>query len=133
MPRATRHLSLVRRVVVQAATEAGFAATEAELIEMAVDEAASNAVLYAQPSAPTPLRLRVRVEARRFEVTLADGGEPFAFDAKGRREVTEQLASSERGGLGIWIMRRFMDEVDYAYTAELGNVITLTKFLPVAG
>ena len=48
IPRDTRYLSLVRRAVVVLASRVGFAPAATGEIEMAVDEAASNAIRHAR-------------------------------------------------------------------------------------
>lgn len=130
VPRRTQHLSLIRKVVATAAREVGFQDDDVDKIELAIDEACSNAILYAEPTEPRQIVVEVRPGPERFVVMLKDGGPPFAFEEKGRIQLDEQLSSSERGGLGIYIIRRFMDDVVYHYSAEDGNVITMTKVLP---
>lgn len=130
VPRRTQHLSLVRKLVATSARQAGFDAGEVDKIELAVDEAVSNAVLYAEPDRPRQLVVEVQPGPLRFVVVLKDGGPPFPFEDKGRIVLDQQLRTSERGGLGIYIIRQFMDEVAYEYSDVDGNVITMTKFLP---
>jgi anti-sigma regulatory factor (Ser/Thr protein kinase) len=130
VPRRTQHLSLVRKVVATAARGAGFTAEDVDKIELAVDEACSNAILYAEPPEPRDIVVELHPDPGRFVIVLKDGGPPFAFEEKGRFAVEQQLRAPERGGLGIYIIRQFMDEVAYAYSPEDGNVITMTKVLP---
>ena len=131
VPRRTQHLSLVRKVVATSAREVGFGADEVDKIELAVDEAVSNAILYAEPECPRQIVVQVQPGPARFVVVLKDGGPPFPFEEKGRIVLDQQLRTSERGGLGIYIIRQFMDEVAYEYSAADGNVITMTKVIPV--
>jgi anti-sigma regulatory factor (Ser/Thr protein kinase) len=130
VPRRTQHLSLIRKVVATAAREVGFQDDDVDKIELAIDEACSNAILYAQPTSPRQIVVEVRPGPDRFVVTLKDGGPPFAFEQKGHFEVEDQLRTADRGGLGIYIIRRFMDDVTYHHSAEDGNVIIMTKLLP---
>ncbi|MCW8141976.1 MAG: ATP-binding protein [Planctomycetota bacterium] len=132
VPRRTQHLSLVRKVVATSAVEAGFAPDEVDKIELAVDEAVSNAILYAEPAEPRQIVVQVHPGPERFVIVLKDGGPPFPFEEKGQIVLEQQLRSPERGGLGIYIIRQFMDEVAYEYSARDGNVITMTKRVPAA-
>lgn len=131
VPRRTQHLSLVRKVVATSAREVGFAPEEVDKIELAVDEAVSNAILYAEPERPRQIVVQVHPGPTRFVVVLKDGGPPFPFEEKGRIVLEQQLRAPDRGGLGIYIIRQFMDQVDYEYSDVDGNVITMTKIIPV--
>lgn len=130
VPRRTQHLSLVRKVVATSAREVGFGDDDVDKIELAIDEACSNAILYALQAEPRQIVVEVHPGPARFVVVLKDGGAPFPFEEKGRIVLEQQLRAPERGGLGIYMIRQFMDEVAYDYSAEEGNVITMTKFLP---
>ncbi len=130
VPRRTQHLSLVRKVVATSAREVGFGPDEVDKIELAVDEAVSNAILYAEPERPRQIVVQVQPGPGRFVVVLKDGGPPFPFEEKGRVVLEQQLRTEDRGGLGIYIIRQFMDAVEYEYSAADGNVITMTKVIP---
>lgn len=129
VPRRTQFLSLVRRVVSTTARELGFADEEIDKIELAVDEACSNAILYAEPAEPRQIVVDIDPGPERLVITLKDGGPPFEFEEKGKIVLEDQLRTTERGGLGIFIIRQFMDDVRYDYSPEDGNVITMTKVL----
>jgi serine/threonine-protein kinase RsbW len=137
VPRATPHLRLVRKVVALAAQQLDFPPEDVDKIELAVDEACSNAIMHAEPlraeTAPQ-IHLEVWLSPDALTVVLKDGGEPFAFDGKGAADmdVEQQLDSPDRGGLGIYMMRQLMDQVGYEHSPADGNVITLLKRLPVA-
>jgi hypothetical protein len=68
----------------------------------------------------------------RVGVTLTDDGRPF--DPLGVAEPDTALPVEERriGGLGIYLVRRMMDEVGYQRRADR-NVVSLTKYLAEEG
>jgi serine/threonine-protein kinase RsbW len=130
VPRTTQYLGMVRRVVAMAAERVGFEPTEVDMIELAIDEACSNAVIYGT-SVDGQLKISVEITDVRFTVVLSEDGPRFPFEDKGNFNVEEQLGASEHGGLGIYIIKRFMDEVSYTHSDECGNVITMTKLRSV--
>ncbi len=130
VPRTTQYLGMVRRVVAMAAERIGFELTEVDMIELAIDEACSNAVIYGTAE-DGQLKITVEITDERFTVVLCEDGPRFPFEEKGNFKVEEQLGSVDHGGLGIYIIKRFMDEVSYAHTKECGNVITMTKLRSV--
>lgn len=129
VPRATCYLGLIRKAVATAALQVGFPAAEVDLIELAVDEASSNAVLYASEASPPTIEVEVRVSADAFTIVLEDGNPRYGFDQR-EVDLEEQLESEDRGGLGIYIIKRFMDEVRYECDPERGSRIVMIKHLP---
>jgi serine/threonine-protein kinase RsbW len=129
VPRATCYLGLIRKAVATAALQVGFPAAEVDLIELAVDEASSNAVLYACDESPPTIEVEVHVSAEAFTIVLEDGNPHYGFDQR-EVDLDRQLESEDRGGLGIYIIKRFMDEVRYECDAERGSRIVMIKHLP---
>jgi serine/threonine-protein kinase RsbW len=101
----------------------GFIAGEAEKwglhpqrlmqLELAVEEAVVNICLYAYEVPPGELLVHVDSGAAQFVVELIDEGVPF--DPLGVEEPDLRAPADERqvGGLGIFLVRRVMDEVSY--------------------
>lgn len=132
-PRDTHYLALVRKVVADMALRAGFAVEDVDKIELAIDEACSNAIIYQVD--PTglgrfaELDVEIRIELPRFTVVLRDRGDPYPFEEQGNFDLEDHLRRLEPGGLGIYIIKNFMDEVVYEHNARDGNVLTMTKLL----
>jgi len=82
-------------------------------LELAVEEAVVNICLYAYEVPPGELLIRVESGAAQFVVELIDEGVPF--DPLGVDEPDLRAPAGERqvGGLGIFLVRRVMDEVAY--------------------
>ena len=103
-------------------------------IEMALEEMFVNVASYAykrDPNAVYPSELvSIRVEdsedPRCVAVTLTDCGMPF--DPLKQKEPDITLSAQERqiGGLGIFLVRKSMDQVDYEYK-DGQNVLTFRK------
>ncbi len=132
-PRDTHYLAIVRRVVADTAHRAGFDADEVAKIELAVDEACSNAIIYQVDHEGagrfTELGVEIKIEGPRFVVVLQDRGAPYPFDEKGNFDLEDSLRRHEPGGLGIYIIKNFMDEVSYHHSSREGNTLTMVKFL----
>ena len=82
-------------------------------LELAVEEAVVNICLYAYEVPPGELLVRVDSAEGQFVVELIDEGVPF--DPLGVEEPDLVAPAGERqvGGLGIFLVRRVMDEVAY--------------------
>jgi serine/threonine-protein kinase RsbW len=92
----------------------------------AVGEAFNNVVLHAYAERePGEVELRLRWTDAAVVVEMRDWGQPFDLAA-----VSEpDLDQGQESGMGVFIIRSFVDEV--AYTAGQPNVLTLTKRFPV--
>ncbi len=99
-------------------------------IDVAIDEIFSNIAYYAYAPQTGPVTVRVEVEQapRAARITFIDQGKPY--DPLSAREPDITLSAEERkvGGLGIFLVKKTMDEVRYEY-ADGRNVLTLRKEL----
>jgi serine/threonine-protein kinase RsbW len=130
-------LAHIRVVVGDLARKVGFDEDEAAKIEMAVDEACSNVVKHAyspdkewywQHRDPE-IRLDVRTEGSRLVVEINDHGQRFDFANYRPVDIEDRLREMKRNGYGIFIMRNFMDEVQYNSNDETGNTLRMVKYL----
>ena len=81
---------------------------------LALEEAVTNVVLYAYPGqSGREIELEARSDARALVFVLTDAG--IAFDPTQVPDADVNLSLEERpiGGLGIFLIRKIMDEVSY--------------------
>ena len=74
------------------------------------------------------IRCRVEQDPLRIQVQFVDGGVPFNPLAKKDADITLSAEERNIGGLGILMVKRSMDAVDYAYSGGK-NILTITKHL----
>ena len=97
-------------------------------IRMAMEELCANVALYAYPSGDGWMEIHGRVENGTATFTVIDGGIPF--DPLKKPDPDIMLSGEERGigGLGIYMVKTMMDEVEYEYRDGC-NRLTLRKML----
>ena len=98
-------------------------------MNLAIEEAVVNVMEYAYPAGTKgDVRIEVQIHDTYVEFTLSDDGKPFNPTDKG--EVDTTLSAEERsiGGLGIMLVKHYMDKVKYKYV-DGQNVLTLRKNL----
>ncbi len=97
-------------------------------IELAVEEIFVNIALYAYAPGTGSATVRVETEGGMAFISFIDRGVPFNPLAQASPDVT--LSAEERaiGGLGIFMVRKSMDDVTYAYR-DGQNILTLKKKL----
>lgn len=99
-------------------------------IELTVEEVFINIASYAYAPQIGTAKISVDVDGDKADVTMVfeDSGVPYDPLAKEDPDVT--LPASERGigGLGIFLVKKNMNDVKYEYK-DGKNVLTLTKSL----
>lgn len=96
--------------------------------ELALEEAYVNVVHYAYPdgNGEVTLELRTDPDARTFTLRLLDGGIPFNPLEEEAPDLSLSSGDREIGGLGIFLVRKNMDDVSYEY-ADGQNILTMKK------
>ena len=96
-------------------------------LNLALEEAVSNVIMYAYPEGADGL---VDIEAilrkDSLEFIISDNG--IAFDPTAAPEADVTLGAEERriGGLGIFLVRKIMDSVGYE-RKDGKNILSMTK------
>jgi phosphoserine phosphatase len=87
-------------------------------VDLALEELFTNAVKYGRPS-EAPLRIDISRIAGGVEVTLTDTDADF-FDVTRAAEVDTSLPLESRkpGGLGIHLVGKLVDSIEYRYSEE---------------
>ena len=99
-------------------------------IEVAIEEILVNIVSYAGLSDADGVEVRCEVldDPLRVIVQFLDGGVPFDPLAKADPDITPEAIMEREGGLGIFMVKKMMDDVSYVY--ENGkNTLTILKRL----
>ncbi|MFA5079779.1 MAG: ATP-binding protein, partial [Dehalococcoidia bacterium] len=95
--------------------------------EMAVDEASTNVVKYAYGGQAGFIQISCAFEGRDIVVTIRDRARKFDPASVPAPEVDSALEDRKVGGLGIYMMKKMMDRVDYSYKEGEGNRLLLVK------
>ena len=96
-------------------------------INLAIEEAVSNVMLYAYPENESG---QVLVEADKSPdmvvFTITDSGKPFDPTAQAQPDISLSVEERPIGGLGIHLVRQIMDEIKYE-RKDNNNILTLIK------
>jgi serine/threonine-protein kinase RsbW len=107
----------------------GLAPGPVSKIELALEEALVNICTHAYPEGPGDVEIACRLAEGRFEVEIADRGVPFDLTALADPDVGAGVEERPVGGLGVFLMRRMMDEIRYRREG-VRNILTLVKTIP---
>ncbi|MFI3315016.1 MAG: ATP-binding protein [Rikenellaceae bacterium] len=98
-------------------------------LNLALEEAVSNIILYAYPEKlGESITITCTNDSNRLVFTISDSG--VEFDPTRVEEADTTLSAQERpiGGLGIYLIRKIMDEVCYQ-RIDNKNILTISKNL----
>ena len=122
------YLDEIREFVGAIARTGGFTDKDVYNIQLATDEAASNIIEHAyEKISDGVLELSCGVKDNVIKIILIDHGESFDPSEIPLPDLKADLSDRKIGGLGIFLMRKLMDEVSYEVKAGKGNVLTMTK------
>jgi serine/threonine-protein kinase RsbW len=127
-PARFEFLDEIREFVAQTAREGGFTEKEIYSLQLAADEAASNVIEHAYDGISNAnLDITCNMRGDTLTITLRDTG--LSFDPSNVKTPNLKADLSERqiGGLGIYLMRKLMDEVRYESNPKTGNLLTMIK------
>lgn len=97
-------------------------------IDIAIDELFSNIVHYAYHPEVGPATVRVEVveDPLSVVITFIDQGVPYDPLAKADPNVNLSAEEREAGGLGIYIVKKNMNEITYEYK-DGRNILRIRK------
>lgn len=128
-PGSYSSLVKIGEFVTQAAKSIGFDGFELYKIETAVDEACSNIIEHAYGQENIgDIVVSVVTDLEKITITLTDFGEPFDPKYVKQPDLDADLEVREDHGLGIYMMKQWMDVVIFEINQEK-NVLTLVKHL----
>ncbi|MDZ7291752.1 MAG: ATP-binding protein [candidate division KSB1 bacterium] len=97
-------------------------------ISLAIEELFTNMVKY-NPGNANDIEITIEKNRNELAVTLIDPEvEPFDVTQTAEVDVTQPLADRKTGGLGIHLVKKMVDRLDYEY-ANRQSKITLVKYL----
>lgn len=122
-------LDEIREFVGGVARAGGFGDRDVYNIQLATDEAASNIIEHAYEGISDGLlEISCGVNGSAITIVLVDHGESFDPSVVPTPDLKADLSERKIGGLGIFLMRKLMDEVRYeAEPRKNRNTLTMTK------
>jgi serine/threonine-protein kinase RsbW len=126
----TDRLIAVREFVSDAAREFGFGEDDVSKISLAVDEACTNVIKHAYGfDSSKSLTISVVPGKNFLEILIRDNGKGFDPSKVSTPDMKEYLSHYRKGGLGVYLMKKLMDVVEYHLLPGEKNEVRLVKYL----
>ena len=122
------NLDEIREFVKEEARQVGFSDKEIYAIQLAADEASTNIIEHAYAGVKDgKIEIDCTVTDKEIKIVLRDQGAAFNPASVPEPNVKADLSDRKIGGLGMYLMRKLMDEVFYESSTDEGNILTMVK------
>jgi serine/threonine-protein kinase RsbW len=130
VPSSTENLAMIRDFVNSIGSQAGMSAGEIANVELAVDEACANVIEHAYQGDHTrEVMVRVTLEEDTLYIRVVDTGRSFDPETVDMPDLRKLMKARKSGGLGLGLMKRLMDEVQYEMIPGQKNELMMVKRL----
>jgi len=123
------NLAEIRRFVRETAAALGADPETVSSLELAVEEAACNAIVHGYRGRAGSLEVGIERDGEALLIRLRDWAPPFDPTLVPDPDLTVPLAKRPLGGMGVYLIRHSVDEIDYRALPEGGNELALRKRL----
>lgn len=122
-------LSEIRQFLAGVLAEVGLSESETNKVILAVDEVCANLMIHSNKDNPNEnLEVYVHDEGESIKFEIVDHGEAFDYTHYKEPEVSDIVKAKRKGGLGIMLVRKIMDQVEFK-CEKSRNVCCMTKNL----
>jgi len=129
IPGETDNLEIIRQFVSSIAEKVGFTADDINKIELAVDEACANVIKHAYTKESKGLiDIAIEIDYKKLVIFITDHGKGFDVHQILQKDVKEYLAELRVGGLGIYLMKALMDEVEFDSQPGVKTQVKMVKY-----
>jgi len=127
VPAQFGYLRVLRKFVSQLGKKYQFTPSELYAFTASVDEACTNIIEHGYGQNDGSITMKAIVKNESFTIELVDRGKAFDPNQVAKPDLQEYVNTGKKGGLGLFIMHKLIDKIDY-FTSIEGNVLRLTKF-----
>jgi serine phosphatase RsbU (regulator of sigma subunit)/anti-sigma regulatory factor (Ser/Thr protein kinase)/transposase len=130
-PAEESQLDGIRRFVQESCRGTPLSTKDVNSVLLALEEACTNVIRHAYLYGHGTIRLHIALAGDRVTFSIYDKGRSFDFDRAGAPDLGRYVETGRKGGLGIYLIRKIMDEVEYRTIGD-ENRLRMVKLLPKA-
>ena len=125
LPAVLENLAQFTETVIDCARMQGLGKKRLSQIRLALEEALVNIFNYAYPNRDGDAEVVCSIDHRGwFVVEITDWGDEFNILSLGEPDLSADISKRPVGGLGVFLIRKFMDDVNYRFEDDK-NILTL--------
>lgn len=119
IPSQTRYLNLVTGLAKRASSVAGLDDATSSKVSIAVDEAVTNVILHAyHGDSEHWVEIELCFDPKALVIHIWHNGDGLAENEITLPDPSEYVTHPRKGGLGLLLMSRFMDEIHFFESSE---------------
>lgn len=124
----SKNLIKVREFVVKNGRKMGLTPKQLSEIKLAVDEAVSNIIRHAYIGKKGGFQVEMTQLEDAVQIDIKDQGVEFDWNSVLEPDLYKYVETRRKGGLGIWLIKKLIDEVEYQ-RVENNNILTMKVYL----
>ena len=132
----TANLASVRGFVLTNLRKTKIPEGEHGKVVLAVDEGISNIIRHAYDEfakGSRTIEVQFRADEEKVIIVLKDSGKEFDPSGIKDPDILGHIKLGKRYGLGLFLMRRIMDEVKFVFRSGIENMLTMVKYTHAPG
>ncbi|MEO6696322.1 MAG: ATP-binding protein [Ignavibacteria bacterium] len=127
---STKNLALLRNFIEAKAIAFGFDESTISQIILSVDEACTNIIKHAHKyNDEEKIEVEVQTDKSQFKIIMKYKGNGFDPNNLNSPDMNDYFENFKVGGLGVPIMKKFMNKIEYVHKNSDYNYLTLIKSL----
>ncbi len=126
VPGKLEKLPLIIEFIENSMNKFGMGGYEQFQTQLAIDEAVTNIMLHGGLEEEEKITLKCIKEGNEVTIIIEDKGKPFDPTSMPEPDITAPLEKRKTGGLGIYFIKQYMDQVKYEYKDQK-NILTFIK------
>jgi serine/threonine-protein kinase RsbW len=124
----TENLSKVRDFISIHSKNAGLKTNDILDVMLAVDEAVTNIIKHSYSFDPDcEIKIEIFIENNEFIIAITDEGKSFDPNSVPEPDIRKYQKENRVGGFGLYLMKKFMDDVVYSSIPNSYNKTVLKK------
>jgi serine/threonine-protein kinase RsbW len=129
VPARIENMALLVQFISGNAGKLGFSGKRIKEIELAAEEALVNIIDYAYPDHLGDIKVTCLQNPKTFAIEIEDTGIAFDMLSIKDPDISASISDREIGGLGVFLIRKLMDEVHY-HRENGKNILNLIVHIP---
>lgn len=122
------NLSIICDFCTTIARRFGLSEDDAFAVQLAVDEACTNIIEHAyEGRTDGAIRITCCQSGDELVIRIQDSGKPFDPRSVPAPDLDAPLEQRRESGLGLYLMEKVMDRVEFEFDPRRGNCVTLRK------
>ncbi len=128
VPAQISYIPILRNFISRIASKYRFSKSEINALTISVDEACTNIIKHGYRNIQSgSITMNVHINNDKLVVELIDHGISFDPNQASDPNISNYVQIGKKGGLGIFIMKKFLDDIQYK-TSGQANILRLIKF-----